>query len=187
MREIIFSTGNSTKFEVGDETLLAYDIQLIQEPHDIDEIQSDDPEKIVKDKAARAFELIGKPLIVTDDSWSFSGLKGFPGAYMHYMNEWLSVEDFLRLTQPLEDRTATLTQMLTYTDGTVAKTFRLDSPGQILKEARGESEFPNHQIITLDGDNGLSIAEVHALKSPKKEPRVAQIWHKFGTWLIDQD
>src|SRR5579859_1519227 len=104
MKEVIFSTGNATKYRLAAQTCEKNGIKLIQKHLYIDEIQGEEPKKIVLDKAAKAYATLKKPVVVSDDSWAFQGLKGFPGPYMSSINHWFAPEDFLRLTLPLADR-----------------------------------------------------------------------------------
>ena len=182
MHTVIFATTNTDKFATAQHTCTQYDISVVQEVLDVPEIQGEDPERIAIDKATKAFTLLQKPVVITDDSWSYAGLKGFPGAYMHSMNEWFTPEDFLRLVLPLTDRTATLTQYLVYYDGSNHKIFSQQTQARLLKEIRGKSQHSNDTITVLDGDNGLSVAEVHAKKVDKSKRKSAQVWHEFSKW-----
>lgn len=180
--KLIFSTGNDEKFLTAKHVCDLFEIDLEQKDIDIAEIQEEDPEKVALDKALKAFELVRQPVVVTDDSWAFSGLRGFPGVYMHSINEWFAPEDFLRLIGPLEDRKVTLTQYLVFTDGKKQKIFTKKTNGTLLTEIRGKSKHPSHTIISLDGDGGQSIAEAYERASDKSTRRSAQIWHKFAEW-----
>jgi inosine/xanthosine triphosphate pyrophosphatase family protein len=183
MKELIFSTGNDEKFLTAKHTCDNYGIKLTQKSADIVEIQEESPEKVAVDKAAKAFALLKRPVVITDDSWSFSGLKGFPGVYMHSINEWFTPDDFLRLVLPLADRKAILTQYLVYDDGQEQKVFSKQTEGELLKEIRGTSKHPSHTVITLTGDNGLSIAEAYDQATDKSTRKSAQIWQDFADWF----
>ena len=186
MAPLIFATGNNLKFITALHTCQKHGIELAQRKADIPEIQSEDPEVVALNKAAGAYELFKSPVVITDDSWAMSGLRGFPSVYMHSINAWFTPEDFLRLTLPLEDRRVTLTQYLVYADGKQQKVFSRHIPGTLLKEIRGTSEFPNHTITSLEGDNGLSIAEVTANPNHDHSTRrSAEIWHDFLAWYVD--
>lgn len=183
MKQLVFATGNEQKFATGKDTCLEYGITLTQAPLDIDEIQSEDPLRVASKKGADAFAQLGKPVIVTDDSWSLHGLNGFPGVYMHSINAWFSPEDFLRLTLPLVDRRVTLTSYLVYTDASEQKIFKLELRGTLLKEIRGEDKKqPNHTVIALDSDNGQSVAEAYHKAVSKSGREYAQVWHDFIGW-----
>jgi non-canonical purine NTP pyrophosphatase (RdgB/HAM1 family) len=183
MNSLVFSTGNPEKFLTAKHTCDKYGIQLMQRDIDITEIQEEDPEKVARDKAMKAYEVIKAPVVITDDAWTFFGLRGFPGVYMHSINKWFTPEDFLRLVLPLEDRSVMLTQHLIYTDDHEQKVFIKQTRGTLLKEIRGESTYPSFQVITLDGDNGVSIAEAYDLAHNKSTRKSAQVWHDFAEWF----
>lgn len=82
MKELLYVTGNTEKVGVANSFCAPHQIKLIQLQLDIDEIQGEDSEIISLDKARKAFAEIGKPLVISDDSWSITGLNGFPGPYM---------------------------------------------------------------------------------------------------------
>jgi non-canonical purine NTP pyrophosphatase (RdgB/HAM1 family) len=183
MKDLVFATSNPVKFLTAQHVCDRYGIQLAQKGVDITEIQEEDPEKVACDKAAKAFEALKHPIVITDDSWSFSGLRGFPGVYMHSINKWFTAEDFLRLVLPLKDRRAALTQYLVYADGHEQKVFTKQTEGTLLKEIRGVSPYPSFQIITLAGDNGLSIAEAYDHATDKSKRQAAHIWYDFAEWF----
>ncbi len=183
MKEVIFSTGNDEKFLTAKHVCDQYGIKLTQKSADIVEIQEESPERVAVDKASKAFALFKEPVVITDDSWAFSGLKGFPGVYMHSINEWFTPEDFLRLVLPLSDRKVVLTQYLVYKDGNEQKIFTRQTEGELLKEIRGNSKHPSHTVITIAGDNGLSIAEAYDQATDKSTRKSAHIWQDFAEWF----
>jgi inosine/xanthosine triphosphate pyrophosphatase family protein len=186
MKSLIFATGNAEKFLTAKHACDLSGLALEQRDVEVSEIQSEDPEKVALDKARKAFDIVRQPVVITDDSWAFSGLRGFPGVYMHSINEWFRSEDFLRLVLPLEDRGVTLTQYLVYIDGSGPKVFTRQTVGTLLKETRGTSKHPSHTVITLSGDDGLSIAEAFERTSDKSTRRSALVWHDFVAWYLEK-
>lgn len=182
MKSLIFSTGNEHKFLIGQSVCNQYNITLIQEDTDVDEIQSEDSERIAVEKAKSAYAMIKQPVLISDDSWSFVGLKGFPGAYMHSMNEWFTPEDFLRLTAHLTDRAVLLIKYLVYFDGETPHVFSDTCKGTLLTEARGTARHACHPVICMDGDDGMSVAEVFASDTTLHDREASKVWHDFATW-----
>ena len=182
MQSVIFSTGNSEKFNIAHMACKAADMQLTQSILDIPEIQGEDPEVIIRDKVQKAFDLLGKPVIVSDDSWNIPGLNGFPGAYMKSIDHWFTSEDFLNLTRPLEDRRIILVQMLAYQDSERQRVFRKEYTGSMLTEARGDYGKPIQKVISMPGDNGLSVSEVYDQGAAHTERPVSATWHHFIQW-----
>ncbi len=186
MKTILFATSNKEKIQIAETVCGEADITVKAVAIDIDEIQGEDPEMIVRDKARRAYEQLGMPVVVSDDTWDIRSLKGFPGAYMKSINYWFKAEDFLRLMHGVEDRHITLHQYLAFTDGNVTEVFRNDIEGQMIHEARGKNEkSPNMTVTVLDSDNGKTIAEVFEqgtdaiIARYKNRP---DAWHGFVEW-----
>lgn len=186
MKSIYFATSNQEKIQIAQTVCADEGVTVQPVALEIDEIQGEDPETIVRDKALRAYEQLGMPVVVSDDTWDIPALKGFPGAYMKSINYWFAPDDFLRLMNGVEDRKIILHQYLAYTDGNVTEVFKNDIPGQIISEARGKSEkSPNMTVTVLDSDNGKTIAEVFeqgeeaVIARYKNRP---DAWHGFIEW-----
>lgn len=185
MRSLVFNTGNETKFINAQQVCKQYGLDVVQQNYEIDEIQGEDPEKIAIDKAKKAFKQCNRPVVITDDSWAFLGLNGFPGVYMHSMNAWLTTDDFLRLTLPLNDRRAVVTQYLVYATSKGCKVFKDQNEGTLLKEIRGTSIHPSLTIIAMPGDDGLSIAEAYSQGVDRTRRETTKIWHEFAKWYSE--
>lgn len=183
LKELFFVTGNIEKFNYGFMVMEEYNVKLVQASVDIDEIQGENLDLIAQDKAAKAYAQLQQPLVVSDDAWSFEGLNGFPGPYMHSVNEWFSPQDFLNLTQALKNRRVILSQRVVYTDSATTKMFKVNTKGKLLKHAKGVSSHPSHCVITLEGSGGKSIAEVVSDKTATKSSASRQVWHKCASWL----
>ena len=186
MKTVYFATSNQEKIQIAQTVCSEAGITVKPVAIDIDEIQGEDPEVIVRDKAHRAYEKLGMPVVVSDDTWDITALKGFPGAYMKSINYWFAPEDFLRLMEGAKDRRIILHQYLAYTDGNVTQVFENDIQGQIINEARGNNEAsPNMTVTVLDCDNGKTIAEVFeqgadaVIARYKNQP---DAWHGFVEW-----
>jgi XTP/dITP diphosphohydrolase len=182
MRELTFVTGNDEKFRIAQKVFAVRGINLTQQPIDIDEIQSEDAEKIVLDKVAKAYQALQRPVVVNDDSWAFPGLGGFPGPYMKSIVQWFTADDFLRLTSQLSDRRVILTQWIAYQDAYEQKTFEQVYTGTILKEIRGNYGLSFHKLISMPGDDGLSVAEAYDKGVEELDREVAKGWADFVGW-----
>lgn len=181
-----FVTGNANKFAVAKSICNLHDIDLEQLVLDIDEIQGEDPEVIIRDKAKKAFEIVGKPIVVSDDSWHFSALNGFPGAYMKSINHWFTPQDFLNLLRDKDDRSAIIIKLLAFYDGKEMIIFRKDSAGQISHIPRGESEIPLRRVYVSDHDDGLTLAELDnngLIDSPERVKKQPEPWHDLAQWI----
>lgn len=187
MPSIYFASTNDHKIQIADYVCSQAKIDIKPVQLDINEIQGEDPELIVRDKVLRAFEQLGMPVVVTDDSWDIRALNGFPGAYMKSINQWFVAEDFIRLMSGIADRYVTLRQYLAYTDGNKTEIFNNDIHGQIINEVRGRNDkSPSATVTVLDYDNDKTIAEVmeqgtDALAARYKS--MPDVWHIFAEWF----
>lgn len=178
--KLLFVTGNSSKHKFAQHKLTPYKIELIQKDLDLKEIQSDSIEEIAQFKAAQAFIILKKPLIVSDHGWSIPALKGFPGPYMKYVNEWFSPEDFLNLMKPHKDKSVILKQVICFTDGEHMKVFVHESEGKFLKEKSGNG-LSSTTVISYD-KKGKSIAEVNS-ETNKSAVDDSVLWEELAKWL----
>jgi XTP/dITP diphosphohydrolase len=185
MKQIIFVTSNELKFKHAALTLEAFDIKLIREHMNLQEMQADSGEEIARYKAEQAFAKFKQPLVVNDDSWSIPGLNGFPGPYMKYMTDWLTPQDWLNLTQSLEDRRIILQQHAVYQDEHGQHYFYQEIEGLLLKEIRGEHYNKHLPITSFDGGKH-SVAEREAGLAPSAKPTNTSAWHHFGEWFNQQ-
>lgn len=183
MQSMTFATTNTIKF--ADAQAFCHDngIKLQQAVIEIDEIQGEDPRVIVADKVKRAYEVLHKPVIVSDDSWKVRALKGFPGPYMKSMNSWLGVDDFLRLMEGINDRTIELHIHLAYYDGADLHLTEYIVIGELLSAPQGPQDIPWACLAAMQGDNGLSIAEAHEQHDNRAHRESAKAWQEIVDWL----
>lgn len=184
MQTLYFASSNEDKLKIARAACKKAQVPLEQVIIDINEIQGEEAEAIVKAKARAAFEILQKPVMVSDDTWSIPSLNGFPGAYMKSINHWFSTNDFLRLLDGIKQRDAYLFQYLAYYDGVEVTMFSNTLHGTILNEDRGtENDIPWRSIISMDGDGGLSLSEVMRQKDGttihKDRP---DVWQEAATW-----
>lgn len=187
--KVKFATTNPHKFAIAKGMCEQAGIELEQIFLDIDEIQGEDPEKIAKDKVRRAFEVVQAPVIVSDDSWTFNALNGFPGPYMKSINKWFSSEDFVKLFDNYSDRSVMLHEYLVYTDGAQEVLISADIAGTVLPEPRGQSDISWRQVVSMEFDEGNSLAELDNLgiaDSPERVNKYPAAWHEMISWLKKQ-
>ena len=185
MSTLTFVTGNSLKFHLAEKVCREFDQELLQEAAlDIPEIQAETGEPVARDKAQKAFEILQKPVVVTDDTWVIPALNGFPGPYMKSINHWFTPRDWVNLTQSLEDREIILRQVLVYQDEREQVLFTVDIKGVMLKEARGESNYPHNTIVSFDGGKH-SFAELYAEGKTIDSHHTA--WHEFAAWAKERE
>jgi len=184
IKDLVYATSNLQKLSQARAVCEPLGINLQQIKLDISEIQAEDGEPIARDKAANAFALLQKPVVVSDDNWLIPGLNNFPGPYMKSMNAWFSPQRWLALTNGLTDRTIILRQIVMYQDAPRQQMFSVDIPGILLHEIRGLSPCAHCTITSLDGGK-TSMAEYHQLG--ESAPTLHHsAWQDFATWYTEE-
>jgi non-canonical purine NTP pyrophosphatase (RdgB/HAM1 family) len=101
------------------------------------EIQESDPAIVAKFAAEYGAAQLGLPVIKMDTGMFVEGLKGFPGAFVHDVDEKLGVDRFLDLCRNIRNRTAHIKTALAYCEpGKKAIVFDDTIDGEIVEKAR---------------------------------------------------
>jgi XTP/dITP diphosphohydrolase len=176
MVDFIFVTSNDHKVRIAKAVCEQAGIDFERQNVEFVEIQSDSAEEIALHKVRQAYEKFGQPVAVTDDSWIWPGLNGFPGPYMKYMNQWL-----LNLTRGLTNRRAIMRQVVAYKNGDQEKVFVSDIAGILLEQAQGESKIAHFPIVSFDGGrHSLAQDEDTRIEALAK---IDNAWHQLCEWL----
>ena len=130
--EIIYVTDNKEKFETA-QLILGNKVSLKQASLDLLEPQCIDSKGVSEIKAKQAYEILKKPLFVTDTGLSLNAFNGFPGALIKFFNEYLGQKGVLKLLDGVKNRGAKAIVSLTFYDGKTMKTFEGVTEGTIAK------------------------------------------------------
>ncbi len=179
--KLAFVTGNPYKFRDLQHALSAFDIEVEQLDLPINEIQSHDTEKIALHKAKHAHQLAGRPVVVQDTFWNILALRGFPGAFMNYVGEWLKAEDLLALMEGKSDRTIIRTHTVVYHDGKRSKVFSKDFVGEITAQPRGNSRYIIDTVVVSAGQT-LTNAQIREQSGASSIPVEESAWYEFAKW-----
>lgn len=156
MNKIFLVTGNANKLEEWRRQLPS-DIMIDSVDLDLPEIQCIDPEEIVADKARRAYEATGKPVVVEDVSAGLDRLGGLPGPFVKFFIKKLG-DDVLFQLAGGEGGPATVSCSIAYFDGESLLTVRGDVAGTVVA-SRGENGFGFDKTFVPNGHT-LTYAEM---------------------------
>ena len=176
---LYFITENQDKLENASHVLDVYGIPFEGKNIPILEIQSDSQKEIVLHKAQQAFEKIRQPLVVKDDGWYITALRGFPGVYMKYVNQWFTADDFLNLLKPYSNREILFRESVCYIDKNQYKIFINDVKAEILQAPRGNGK-PSMTIVSFRKDH-KTMAECSNEGIEFMEGDTS-VWHAFAKW-----
>lgn len=180
-----FVTSNDIKYHAAKVVLDGYGIAFDRQIIDFIEIQADEGESIARHKAEQAYAALQRPIVVTDDSWLIPGLKGFPGAYMHQVNDWFTADDWLRLTRDLTDRRMILRQIIVYQDASGQQLFSSDIEALLLTESRTASGLNHFSIISFDGGKHSAAEVFEAGESAIKD--LPNSWQILSEWFLNRN
>ena len=175
---LYFVTGNKHKINSACLYLNPHNIFFEVKNIPLIEIQSTSIEQIAKHKAKEAFAQIKQPLIVKDDGWFIEALNGFPGAYMRYVNEWFSTDDFLRLLKGKTNKKVIFHEVVCYIDADQEKIFSGDIIGKFLNKPQGNA-VPFMELSTFRRDR-KSMAK--AANEGLSEFDDQSVWNDFAKW-----
>ncbi len=147
MEEIVFVTGNPGKVE---EVRRFLSIPVRHEALDLDELQSIDPEEVVRAKAAAAFSTLKVPVLVEDVSVIFTALGRLPGTFIKYFEQELGQEGMCRLLDG-KDRSCIATARYGFHNGESIEVFEGSMPGTVADTPRGTRSFGWASIIIPEG------------------------------------
>ena len=156
MRQIFLVTGNPNKLKEWRQ-IMPPDVSMDIADIDLSEIQSADPEEIITDKARRAYEIAGKPVVVEDVEAGLENLNGLPGPFIKFFIKKLG-DDVLYQLAGREGEKAVISCSIAYYDGKKMLTVRGNIPGTVVAP-RGANGFGFDATFMPDGET-LTYAEM---------------------------
>jgi non-canonical purine NTP pyrophosphatase (RdgB/HAM1 family) len=177
--EIIYVTKNKEKFETA-KRIFRDKVKIRQVSLDLIEPQSISPKEISESKARQAYEILKKPLFVTDVGFCIEAFNGFPGSLIRFFNDYVGQEGILKLLKGMNNRRAKAVVSLTFFDGKTMKTFEGVTEGTVAKKVYTKGwEFD--RIFIPDGSDKTWGEMGPEIKD--KESYYKKAFEKFLTWL----
>jgi non-canonical purine NTP pyrophosphatase (RdgB/HAM1 family) len=149
MSDLTFITGNQHK---ADQLAAWLGISIPHQKVDLEEIQSTDLVAVVADKAKRAYQVVGKPVLVEDVALTFTALSVLPGPFVKWF-EAPGIETLCRILDGYTDRSAEARTMYGVFDGTTLHTFEGSMTGTIADKPRGTYGFGFDPVFINDGQS----------------------------------
>jgi non-canonical purine NTP pyrophosphatase (RdgB/HAM1 family) len=152
MDKICFVSGNENKYKEVEEIL---DVNLDYANIDIEEIQSEDIYKIIKEKAKSAYNILKKPVVVEDVGLYLECLNRFPGPFIKFLISSIGAKGISDLVRNYNEKTTVVRCVVCFFDGKEFKFFTGDVIGKIVspigKEGFGFDPIfkPNHSKKTF--------------------------------------
>ncbi|CAZ82231.1 unnamed protein product [Tuber melanosporum] len=148
---LFFVTSNASKLAEVSAILAASGISVQSMALDLPELQGS-IEDISKDKAKRAAEAIGGPVLVEDTCLCFNALKGLPGPYIKWFMKDLGHEGLVNMLAAYEDKSAQAVCTFAHCEGPGKEPvlFQGRTDGKIVPP-RGPAKFGWDPIFEYEG------------------------------------
>lgn len=153
MKKIIFATGNQIKLLDAQRVFKETNLEVVGQKIDFQEYQDLDQNKIVKQKARQAFQLIGSALFVDDTGFYLDAFPQFPGIMTKYINQTLGLVGLSKLFE--EGQTAYFRTLLCLID---------EQGNEIVTEGRLSGRLTKNISNVFNSDapiNSIFIPEGH--------------------------
>lgn len=152
VNDILFITGNEAKIRQAEVAFRDSEVHLETRDLKVPEIQSFEAETVGHFKADYAGRTLVRSVFTLDRSFHIEALKGFPGPFAVYVNQWLMAEQILAMIKPEADRSAYWTSVLAcYLVNGDSKTFVSHSKGKIVANPSSGGKYILDQIFLPDG------------------------------------
>lgn len=119
----------------------------------IDELQSNDTERIVRDKALRAFEKLGHPLFIEQTGLYLSRLHGFPGGLTQVFWDTIKADRMCEVFGSGTDTGVVARTRIGYCDGRRIHQFEGEIAGNIAPQPRGDRAFQWDCVFIPEGSD----------------------------------
>jgi XTP/dITP diphosphohydrolase len=183
MASLYFASSNENKFlEI--QNILETDMEKIKteiyfSKVALKEIQSESIVEVAEDKAKKAFESIGKPVIVEDDGLFIEDLNGFPGVYSSFVFKTIGNKGILTLLGNNGMRRAHFMSIFSFSDGKTIETFFGETTGHITTEIY-TAGWGFDPIFKPENEN-ITYGELNTLKKNKISHR-SKAFRQFLRW-----
>lgn len=138
-------------------------VDIVPVSKKIEELQTEDVDRLVRDKLIKAFEAIGRPLFVEHTGLYLSGLNGLPAGLTQIFWDKLEADRFTNLVAGLGDAAVTAKTVLGYCDGHEIRLFEGSIEGTVPRVPAGPTDFQWDCVFVPNGHT-QTFAEMGAAK-----------------------
>lgn len=164
MLQIRFLSSNKFKIAEAQAILDRAGVHVLPINLKIEELQTEDTKQLVKDKALKAFHMVGRPLFVEHTGLYLNYMNGLPGGLTQIFWDTLLADKFSEMFGNAPDCTVTAKTIIGYIDGKQFHHFEGSVPGKIVDTPRGNGDFQWDCVFMPDGYE-QTFAELGDLKN----------------------
>ena len=170
--KIRFLSANEHKIKEAQRILSPVDIEVVPVSRKIEELQTEDVDRLVRDKLVKAFHMIGRPLFVEHTGLYLEGLNGLPAGLTQIFWDKLNADRFTALVGGLKDRSVTAKTVIGYCDGKEIHIFEGAVDGTVPTMPAGPRDFQWDCVFVPNGHD-LTFAELGEAKDEISMRRLA--------------
>lgn len=141
-------------------------------PKKIEELQTEDVVRLVRDKVLKAFDAIGRPVLVEHTGLSIEYLNGLPGGLTQIFWDNLLADKVCELFGSAGRDKVIAKTTLAYCDGKKVQIFHGEIQGSIAPAPRGPQDFQWDCVFVPEGHT-KTFAEMGAQKNEISMRRIA--------------
>ncbi len=157
--EVRFVSSNRFKIEEAKAILSPVGITVVPVNIKIEELQTTDTERLVQDKALKAFGRIGRPLFVEHTGLYLNYLNGLPGGLTQIVWDSLQADRFSELFGRSPDPSVIAKTTICYVDGKGMHIFIGEVGGRIASTPAGNRDFQWDCVFIPEGET-KTFAEI---------------------------
>jgi XTP/dITP diphosphohydrolase len=170
--KVRFVSQNKHKLQEAETILSTAGVTVAPLSIKIEELQTEDTERLVRDKTLRAFQKVGRPLFVEHTGLYLNHLDGLPGGLTQVFWDTLKADRFAELYGNTADPGAIATTVIGYTDAKQFYQFEGKIEGRIAAAPAGARDFQWDCVFVPDGQD-QSFAEMGDKKNELSMRRLA--------------
>lgn len=149
--DIRFLSSNEHKIREVKAILGPVGVQIVPASIKIEELQTEDVQRLVRDKLLKAFERIGRPVFVEHTGLYLPGLNGLPGGLTQIFWDRLEADSFVSLVKSLDSRIVTAKTVIGYCDSQTIHYFEGEVSGTVPDTPAGSLNFQWDCVFVPDG------------------------------------
>lgn len=157
--KIRFISSNEHKIREAQAILSPSGVEVLPVKQKLEELQTEDVERLVRDKVEKAFRIVGRPLFVEHTGLYLKGLNGLPAGLTQIFWDRLEAEKFAALVARLGDSVVVAKTVLGYCDGKRVHLFEGLVTGTVPVTPAGPREFQWDCVFVPDG-HSMTFAEM---------------------------
>lgn len=159
-----FLSANSHKIDEVRQILAPIGVETISVSQKVEELQTEDVDKLVRDKILKAFALIGRPIFVEHTGLYLDGLNGLPAGLTQIFWDRLEADRFSALVKGLGDQRVTARTVIGYCDGRKVSLFSGEVRGVVPPVPAGPRDFQWDCVFVPEGEK-QTFAEMGGRKN----------------------